>query len=75
MKCNSIKGNKTPKQANMKLIRKPKKPMWRPFLAYNFANLPCNSWRHFIDISCWKVEMGEEEVIEEEVFEKFAFPK
>ena len=75
-RCNSRKANKTPRQAGIRLIRKPKKPMWQPFLAYNFEHMPCDTWRHFIDIAYWNVELGEEEEqVEEEHFEKFAFPR
>jgi len=74
--CNSRKANKTPRQVGLKLIRKPKKPMWRPFLAHNFANMPCDAWRHFIDIAYWNVELGDkEEKVEEEHFDKFVFPR
>ena len=73
LKCNSRKANMTLKQAGMKLIRKPKKPMWRPFLAFNLGKLH-QSWRHFIDISYWKVQLGEEsDEAMEEHFDKFAF--
>jgi 5-methylcytosine-specific restriction endonuclease McrA len=59
--CNTRKANRTPQQARMKLIRKPKKPVWRPYLDFNLARVPHEVWRHFIDIGYWKVELGEEE--------------
>ncbi|MCC6233150.1 MAG: HNH endonuclease, partial [Verrucomicrobiales bacterium] len=30
--CNTRKGNRTPQEAGIRLIRKPKRPKWRPFL-------------------------------------------
>jgi len=32
MKCNYQKGNRTPKQAHMRLLRKPKEPQWLPLI-------------------------------------------
>ena len=32
IRCNTRKGNKLPHEAHMQLVRKPKRPKWRPFL-------------------------------------------
>lgn len=57
--CNSRKANKLPHQAGMHLIRAPKKPRWRPFVNVNYAG-PCHdSWRHFVDLAYWNVELGD----------------
>lgn len=58
--CNSHKANRTPEQAGMRLIRRPKKPRWRPFLEIQFARSHHDSWRHFLDLAYWNVELGEE---------------
>ncbi len=58
--CNSLKANRTPEQAKMHLIRKPKKPRWRPFLEIQFAKSHDHSWRHFLDLAYWNVELGED---------------
>lgn len=55
--CNSRKANKTPEQAHMKLLRKPKKPAWTPFLHLTFGNTPEQEWRHFVDVAYWNTEL------------------
>ena len=58
--CNAKKGNRTPEEAGMRLIRRPRRPKWRPFVQVNFG-APCHeSWRHFIDVAYWNVELREE---------------
>jgi len=58
--CNTRKANRTPAEAGMRLIRKPKRPKWRPFVQVNFGAPVHESWKHFIDIAYWNVELGEE---------------
>jgi 5-methylcytosine-specific restriction endonuclease McrA len=58
--CNSRKGNRTPEQARMHLVRKPKKPRWRPFMELQFSRAPHESWHHFLDFAYWNVELGED---------------
>lgn len=58
--CNHHKSNRTPEQARMHLIRKPKKPRWRPFIEVQFGRTADHSWRHFIDLAYWNVELGED---------------
>lgn len=60
IECNTRKGNHTPREAGMSLIRKPKKPRWRPFLQINFNLSHHDSWKHFIDLAYWNVELGED---------------
>jgi 5-methylcytosine-specific restriction endonuclease McrA len=60
IECNTRKGNHTPREANMRLIRRPKKPRWRPFLQINFNLSHHESWKHFIDLAYWNVELGED---------------
>ena len=60
IECNRRKANRTPEQANMLLRRKPKKPRWRPFLDIQFSTSHHHSWRHFLDLAYWNVELGEE---------------
>lgn len=57
--CNTRKGNRTPQEARMHLVRKPKKPKWRPFVQVHFAAGADSSWRHFLDLAYWNVEIGE----------------
>ncbi len=58
--CNTRKANRTPLEAHLRLIRKPKRPKWRPFVQVNFGMPMHDSWRHFLDLAYWNVELGEE---------------
>lgn len=58
--CNARKANRTPEQAGMHLIRKPKKPRWRPFMEIQFTRSADRSWSHFLDFAYWNVELGED---------------
>jgi 5-methylcytosine-specific restriction endonuclease McrA len=57
--CNSRKGNRLPHEAGMQLLRKPKRPKWRPFLNVSFSSPHHESWKHFIDFAYWNVELGD----------------
>jgi len=58
--CNTRKANRTPIEAGMHLIRKPKRPRWRPFIQIK-VGVPCHDdWKHFIDVAYWNVELGED---------------
>lgn len=56
--CNTRKSNRTPSEAGMRLVRKPKRPKWRPFVQVNLEVAGHESWRHFLDIAYWNVELG-----------------
>ncbi|MGC8990817.1 MAG: HNH endonuclease, partial [Verrucomicrobiia bacterium] len=58
--CITRKANRTPQEAGMHLIRKPKRPRWRPFVQVNLGLQLQESWKHFIDLAYWNVELGEE---------------
>jgi 5-methylcytosine-specific restriction endonuclease McrA len=58
--CNTHKANRTPQEAGMRLIRKPKRPKWRPFLQINLSLNYHDSWKHFVDLAYWNVELGED---------------
>ena len=60
LECNRRKGNRTPEEAGMRLIKRPRKPHWRPFLHITFARMGDHSWRHFLDVAYWNVELGED---------------
>ncbi len=60
--CNTRKSNHTPYEAGMNLVRKPKRPKWRPFVQINFTLHRHDSWKHFIDLAYWNVELGEDVV-------------
>ena len=58
--CNTRKANNTPQEVGMHLIRKPRRPKWRPFVQINLGFNHHESWKHFIDLAYWNVELGEE---------------
>lgn len=58
--CNRRKANRTPEEARMRLVKKPKKPKWRPFIEIQFVKTADHSWRHFLDLAYWNVELGED---------------
>jgi len=58
--CNTRKANRTPTEAGLHLIRKPKRPKWRPFVQVTFEAPYHDSWKHFLDLAYWNVELGEE---------------
>lgn len=60
IECNTTKANRTPLEASMRLIRKPKRPKWRPFVEINLGLERHDSWKHFLDIAYWNVELGDE---------------
>jgi len=59
IRCNTRKGNRTPVEARMHLIRKPERPKWRPFAHLTFGAEHHDSWKHFVDFAYWNVELGE----------------
>ncbi len=60
IECNTRKANRTPVEAGMHLIRKPKRPKWRPFVQIDVGLPYHKSWKHFLDLAYWNVELGED---------------
>jgi 5-methylcytosine-specific restriction endonuclease McrA len=56
--CNTKKGGRTPKEARMKLIRKPSRPKYSPVLVGKLDNPKFASWRSFIQGSNSLVDVG-----------------
>ena len=56
--CNTRKSNRTPAEAGLRLVRKPKRPKWRPFVQVSFSLDYHDSWKHFLDLAYWNVELG-----------------
>lgn len=54
--CNRKKADRTPEQAGMKLLIKPRKPVWMSPLCEIQPNHPCKSWLKFMDRTL--VDMG-----------------
>jgi 5-methylcytosine-specific restriction endonuclease McrA len=47
IRCNNRKGNRTPEQVNMRLLKKPKKPSHLFFLQF-FIEKPHSNWRPYL---------------------------
>ena len=48
LKCNGRKGNRTPAEASLKLIREPRRPRQNPFLKVKLDNPKYEVWKTFI---------------------------
>ncbi|MCC5024226.1 MAG: HNH endonuclease [Candidatus Synoicihabitans palmerolidicus] len=59
IKCNSRKANRLPHQANMRLIRKPVRPKWRPVISLVLDNKQRERWKDFLELAYWNVELEE----------------
>jgi 5-methylcytosine-specific restriction endonuclease McrA len=57
VECNSRKGNRTPKEAGMRLLRRPHKPRWKPLLHTGFPAPVEDAWHRFLDVDSWTVEL------------------
>lgn len=57
VKCNSKKGGRTPEEARMKLINKPKQPRRNPLISVRLGHEKYNSWKAFLDDAYWSVEL------------------
>jgi 5-methylcytosine-specific restriction endonuclease McrA len=55
--CNVRKGGRTPRQANMTLIRKAEKPKRSPILNLKLTQKKYQSWQSFLDSAYWSVEL------------------
>jgi hypothetical protein len=53
------KGSRTPEQARMHLIQKPVKPKPRTFLHLQISRVPHDSWKTFLDVAYWNVELSD----------------
>jgi len=49
--CNSRKANRLPHEAGMRLIRKPARPRWRPFVSFAQDQIKHKSWDYFLNLS------------------------
>ena len=57
VKCNTKKGGRTPKQAQMPLACKPVKPKTNPVLSIRIGRGKYASWKAFLDNAYWSVEL------------------
>jgi 5-methylcytosine-specific restriction endonuclease McrA len=55
--CNCRKGDRTPEEARMHLLRKPRAPQWLPRLGHPVPPGELGTWQRFVDTSCWAPEI------------------
>ncbi|MBT4530171.1 MAG: HNH endonuclease [Phycisphaerae bacterium] len=60
LRCNTKKGGRTPRQANMQLIRQPFKPSKCESLRVRIGLAQYESWKSFLDNAYWSVELIDE---------------
>ncbi|MCM8525156.1 MAG: HNH endonuclease [Lentisphaeraceae bacterium] len=60
IKCNTVKGARTPKEAGMKILKTPKKPRWSALQCQMGTAVP-ESWRSFVDSYYWNVSLTDED--------------
>lgn len=62
VECNRRKGGRTPRQAGLKLRKKPDRPRWTPLMNLMFSSVRYKEWRPFlsvVDASYWNVELAD----------------
>jgi 5-methylcytosine-specific restriction endonuclease McrA len=57
--CNTRKGNRLAPEIGMQLLRKPRKPKLRTFINISVSTVPHPSWKHFLDLAYWNVELSD----------------
>ena len=58
IRCNVRKGGRTPREANMRLIREPIQPKTSPSLRLKLSHRKYQSWKSFLDEAYWSVELS-----------------
>lgn len=61
--CNRVKGGRLPEEAGMRLIRKPFRPEWTPFMLETFSFKRYHEWRPYlnmVDAAYWNTELLEQ---------------
>ncbi|MBN2307840.1 MAG: HNH endonuclease [Candidatus Hydrogenedentes bacterium] len=53
VECNVRKGNRTPEEAGMPLIRRPIRPAWMPHFGRRVPSGQLASWQRFVDARQW----------------------
>jgi 5-methylcytosine-specific restriction endonuclease McrA len=63
LRCNRVKGGRTPAQAGMRLISSPRRPEWTPFVLETFSLRRYQEWVPFlrmVDAAYWTTELKQE---------------
>ncbi|MHC4480057.1 MAG: HNH endonuclease [Planctomycetota bacterium] len=56
-RCNKRKGGRTPREAKMKLIRRPIEPRFNPLIKLKIRRKKYLSWKQFLDEAYWSVTL------------------
>jgi len=56
LECNVRKGNRTPEEAGMRLVRAPQRPRWAPYITVGLGRRRA-SWDRFVSDRYWNVEL------------------
>ena len=59
IKCNTVKGARTPAEAGMKLLKTPVKPRWSALQCQVGSQIP-ESWKSFVDTLYWNASLSDE---------------
>jgi len=57
LSCNVQKGGRTPREAHMRLIKKPRQPRFSPVITIRAGSRKYRSWKQFLDAAYWHVEL------------------
>jgi len=55
--CNVQKGGRTPREAHMHLVKKPRRPRFSPVITLRAGSRKYRSWKQFLDAAYWHVEL------------------
>lgn len=55
--CNVQKGGRTPREAHMHLVKKPRRPRFSPVISIRAGSKKYRSWKQFLDAAYWHVEL------------------
>jgi 5-methylcytosine-specific restriction endonuclease McrA len=60
LKCNVEKGDRTPEEARMPLLKQPARPMWSPVQKLMAGKAVPKQWSNFIDEAYWNAPLRED---------------
>jgi 5-methylcytosine-specific restriction endonuclease McrA len=58
LECNIRKGNRTPDEAGMPLLRRPHKPAWMPHFGARIPHDQLAVWQRFVDTHEWNIPVA-----------------
>jgi 5-methylcytosine-specific restriction endonuclease McrA len=57
VECNKRKGDRTPQNAGLRLVKIPARPRWHPLFQVKPLVRKYEEWGHFLDIAYWNTEL------------------